>query len=141
VLVDDLDELLGRSDFVSLHQPLTAMTTGGFGEAQFAAMKPTAHFLNLSRGGTVDTDALVHALEAGIIAGAALDVFDPEPLPDGHPLYRFENVVLTPHIGGWVAESMSALATTVAREMLRALRGERPFRLVNPEVWAHRKFA
>jgi len=138
-LVDDLEELLGRSDFVSLHQPLTAATTRAFGEKQFSAMKPTAYLLNLSRGGTVDTDALVRALDAGAIAGAALDVFDPEPLSDGHPLYGFENVVLTPHIGGWVAESMSALATTTAREVLRALRGDRPFRLVNPEAWASRR--
>jgi D-3-phosphoglycerate dehydrogenase len=138
-LVDDLDRLLARSDFVSLHQPLTAATAGAFGRAELAAMKPTAFFLNLSRGATVDTDALVDALRAGTIAGAALDVFDPEPLPDGHPLYAFENVVLTPHIGGWVAESMAALATTTAREMLRALRGERPFRLVNPEAWSVRR--
>ena len=131
----ELDALLERSDYVVLLVPLTAQTTGMIGRAQLDRMKPGSVLVNLSRGPTVDTDALLDALRHGPIAGAALDVFDPEPLPDGHPLYSFDNAVLTPHIGGWVADSLPALARTAAREMLRALRDERPWRLVNPEVW------
>ena len=120
-LVDDLDELLMRSDYVSLSVPLTADTRGMIGPAQLERMKPGSVLVNLSRGGTVDTEALVGALRSGHLAGAALDVFDPEPLPDGHVLFELDNVVLTPHIGGWVADSFPALARTAAREMLRAL--------------------
>jgi D-3-phosphoglycerate dehydrogenase len=139
VLVDDLGDLLARSDYVSLSVPLTAETTGMIGPAEFSRMKPGAVLVNLSRGPTVDTDALLDALHSGHLGGAALDVFDPEPLPDGHPLYQFENVVLTPHIGGWVIDSFPALARTAAREMLRVLLGQRPWRLVNPDVWPHRR--
>lgn len=138
-VVDDLDDLLARADYVSLSVPLTNETRGLIGPGQLARMKPGAVLVNLSRGPTVDTDALVEALRNGHLAGAALDVFDPEPLPDGHPLYEMDNVVLTPHIGGWVVDSFPALAETAAREMLRALRGERPWRLVNPEVWQKRR--
>jgi phosphoglycerate dehydrogenase-like enzyme len=102
-------------------------------------MKRGAVLVNLSRGPTVDTDALLESIRSGHLAGAALDVFDPEPLPDGHPLFQMDNVILTPHIGGWVIDSFPALASTAAREMLRALRGQRPWRLVNPEVWSRRR--
>jgi D-3-phosphoglycerate dehydrogenase len=139
VLVDELDELLTRSDYVALTVPLSAETRGLIGRAELARMKRGATLVNLSRGPTVDTDALVEALRSGHLAGAALDVFDPEPLPPGHPLYGLENVVLTPHIGGWVAESLPALSRTAAREMLRVLHGQRPWRLVNPEVWPNRR--
>jgi D-3-phosphoglycerate dehydrogenase len=138
-VVEDLDELLGRSDYVSLSVPLNGETRGMIGSAQLARMKRGSVLVNLSRGGTVDTEALVEALSSGHLAGAALDVFDPEPLPDGHVLFELDNVVLTPHIGGWVADSFPALARTAAREMLRALRGQRPWRLVNPEVWPNRR--
>jgi D-3-phosphoglycerate dehydrogenase len=138
-LVDDLDDLLMRSDYVSLSVPLTAETKGMIGSAQLSRMKGGSVLVNLSRGGTVDSDALLEALRSGHLAGAALDVFDPEPLPDGHPLYELDNVIMTPHIGGWVADSFPALARTAAREMLRALRGQRPWRLVNPDVWLKRR--
>jgi D-3-phosphoglycerate dehydrogenase len=138
-LVDDLDELLRFSDYVSLAVPLTPETTGMMGSEQLSAMKRGAVLVNLSRGPTVDTEALVEAIRSGHLAGAALDVFDPEPLPDDHPLFQMDNVILTPHIGGWVVDSLPALARTAAREMLRALRGQRPWRLVNPEVWPRRQ--
>jgi D-3-phosphoglycerate dehydrogenase len=130
-----LDDLLARSDFVSLHLPLNAETRHIMGEAQFRRMKPTAYFVNLSRGGTVDEAALVRALDEGWIAGAGTDVFDEEPAPDGHPLFGRHDVVLTGHIGGWVVEAVPRLACIMAREMLTVLRGERPWRFVNPEVW------
>jgi phosphoglycerate dehydrogenase-like enzyme len=136
-----LDELLPVCDYVSLHLPLTVETHGMIGARELGLMKPGSVLVNLSRGPTVDTEALVEALRRGQLSGATLDVFDPEPLPDGHPLYDFDNVVLTPHIGGWVAEAMEALSTTTAGETLRVLQGKRPFRLVNPEVWSRRRGA
>lgn len=93
-------ELLPKADVVVLACPLTAETKGMFGEKQFAAMKPTAYFVNIARGGVVKTDALVAALEKKTIAGAGLDVTDPEPLPDGHALWKLPNVIISPHQGG-----------------------------------------
>ena len=130
-----LPEMLGRCDFVVLSLPLSPETRRIVGEAELRAMRPTACFVNVSRGGTVDEPALVRALQEGRIAGAGIDVFDPEPAPDDHPFFGMDNVVLTPHIAGWVREAMPRLATTVAREMLSVLRGERPNRLANPDVW------
>lgn len=101
-------------------------------------MRPTASLIDLSRGGVVDEDALVRALRDGRIAGAGLDVFAEEPGPDGHPLYGMDNVVCTAHIGGWVEEAVPRLAAIMATEMLVALRGGRPSRLVNPTAWTPR---
>lgn len=136
--VASLEVLLPECDWVSLHVPLTDETRGLVGEAELRAMRPTASLVNLARGGVVDEDALERALRAGWIAGAGLDVFAEEPGPDGHPLYGLENVVCTAHIGGWVAEAVPRLATVMAGEMLSALRGERPGRLVNPAAWDRR---
>ena len=95
----DLDELLRRSDVVSLHVALTADSQGMIGRDQLALMKPTAILVNVARGAVVDEAALVEALQQGAIAGAGLDVFEVEPLPPGHPLTRLDNVVLAPHAG------------------------------------------
>ena len=95
-----LDEILRTSDFVSLHVPLLASTTPLIGADELAAMQPHAILINTSRGKVVDQDALIAALECGRIAGAALDVFDPEPLPPDNPLVGMEQVVLTPHTAG-----------------------------------------
>src|SRR5438132_526953 len=92
-----LEQLLERSDFVSLHVPLTAETRGLMGGAELGRMKPTAVLVNTARGELVDTDALVAALRHGPIAAAGLDVTDPEPLPPDHPLLAADNVVITPH--------------------------------------------
>jgi len=134
-LLDDLDELLATCDVVSLHTALTPATRGLIGRRELELMRPTAILVNTSRGGTVDTTALVDALREGWIAGAALDVTDPEPLPDGHPLFSLDNVVLTPHTAGVAIELIPQLAATSARQALQVLRGERPRDLVNPEVW------
>ena len=136
--VPTLADLLPRCDFVSLHVPLIDATRNLVGEAELRSMRPTAYLINLARGGVVDEAALLHALEEGWIAGAGLDVFAEEPGPDGHPLYGLPNVVCTAHIGGWVEEAVPRLATVMAREMLTALRGERPWRVINPEAWAGR---
>ena len=131
----DLPQLLSQSDFVVLCLPLTDETRHIVGAAEFEAMRPDAVLINVSRGGTVDEVALEDALRTNRIAGAGIDVFDPEPTRDGHPLFDLDNVVLTPHIGGWVEEAMPRLALTTAREMLTVLRGERPTRIANPGVW------
>jgi phosphoglycerate dehydrogenase-like enzyme len=95
-----LHEALGSADYVILLTPLTAETNGLMGAGEFAAMKPTAIFLNLSRGETVDEQALITALKTGVIAGAGLDVFQEEPLPPQNELWEMENVVITPHSAG-----------------------------------------
>ncbi|MFS0723081.1 D-2-hydroxyacid dehydrogenase [Paenibacillus sp. 1P07SE] len=98
--LDDLDTVLAESDVVVAIMPLTDESHHMFGREQFARMKETAIFINVSRGATVDTDALVDALRSGVIAGAGLDVFEQEPLPAEHPLWTLSNVIMTPHNGG-----------------------------------------
>jgi len=93
-------ELLPKADVVVLACPLTAETRGMFGEAQFEAMKKSAYFINIARGGLVQTPALIAALEKKQLAGAGMDVTDPEPLPEEHPLWKLPNVVVSPHVGG-----------------------------------------
>lgn len=95
-----LMEVLGQSDYVIVTLPLTKETRRLFGQEQFRAMKPSAYYINIGRGGTTDTDALEAALRQGIIAGAGLDVFEQEPLPASSPLWAIENVILTPHVSG-----------------------------------------
>lgn len=97
VTTDELDDVLPDADVVMIAAAMTDDTSKLFGAPQFSLMKPTARLVNIARGGLVDTDALVEALHAGDIAGAGLDVTDPEPLPDGHPLWDAPGVVITPH--------------------------------------------
>ena len=94
-----LDELLAQGDFVSLHCPLTPQTTGLIGEPQLRKMKPSAFLINMARGPVVQTEALLVALRERWIAGAGLDVTDPEPLPRNHPLLGLDNLVIAPHLG------------------------------------------
>jgi glyoxylate reductase len=130
-----LDELLERSDFVSVHTPLTADTRGLIGERELRLMKPTAILVNTSRGPIVDTDALVSALHEGWIAAAGLDVTDPEPLPADHPLTRLPNATVVPHVGSATHRTREAMADLCADNLLAALRGERMPHCVNPEVY------
>lgn len=107
----ELDELLSRSDIVSLHLPLTAETRGLIGREQLARMKPSAILINTARGPVVDQSALIEALEQNRLAGAGIDVFDIEPpLPANHPIFKAPNTVLLPHIGFETVEAMSAKA-------------------------------
>ena len=129
-----LDELLERSDFVSLHVPLTAETHGLIGGPELERMKPTAVLVNSARGELVDTEALVEALRAGAIAAAGLDVTDPEPLPAGHPLLALDNAVITPHIGSASRRTRELMADMAVDNLLAALREERMPHLANPEV-------
>ena len=119
-----LDELLERSDFVSLHAPLTPETRGLIDDEQLQAMKPTAILVNTSRGGLVDTGALSRALANGWIAGAALDVADPEPIPQGHPLLDAPNLILNPHTASASIEARTAMADLAVDNLLAGLAGE-----------------
>jgi len=130
----DFETLLRQSDFISLHPPLTAQTRKMMNEAAFAKMKPTAVLINCARGPVVDTDALVRALDAGKIAGCAIDTPDPEPLPDPHPLRGRDNVILTPHAAWYSEQAMAGLQAGAPSEVRRVLSGQWPVNVVNPAV-------
>ena len=131
----ELDDLLRRSDYVTVHCPRTSESFGLFGRAQFAMMKPTAYFVNTARGGIHDEPALADALRAGEIAGAGLDVFLKEPPDLDHPLLAFDNVIVTPHNAGLTDESVLNMVTETARQWIDLFDGKVPPRLVNPEAW------
>jgi D-3-phosphoglycerate dehydrogenase / 2-oxoglutarate reductase len=131
-----LDELLAKSDFISLHAPLTDSTRHMISGPQLARMKPTAWLINTSRGGLIDNAALEAALAAGRIGGAALDVFEPEPPDLSDPLYKDERVIVTPHAAFVSAESLHELRLRASRQIADALEGKRPANVVNPEVYA-----
>ena len=126
-----LPELLARSDFVSIHVPYGPETERLLGAAEFDAMKETAILVNTARGGVIDQDALVEALHAGAIGGAALDVTVPEPLPLDHPLFGFPNVVITPHIGSAGHATRARMAEMAAGNIIAVLAGEEPQNPVN----------
>jgi glyoxylate reductase len=129
-----LDELLQRSDFVSIHSPLREETRGQIGPRELSLMKSTAFLINTSRGPIVDEMALVEALKRGQIAGAGLDVFEREPAV-APALLEMRNVVLTPHLGSAVVETRDALANAVADNILALIEGRRPPNIYNPEVF------
>jgi D-3-phosphoglycerate dehydrogenase len=131
-----LEELLTRSDFVSLHAPLSESTRHMLAGPQFTRMKPTAWLINTSRGGLIDSAALREALASGRIGGAALDVFDPEPPDLTDPLYRDERVIVTPHAAFVSEESLRELRMRASRQIADALEGSRPENVVNPAVYA-----
>ena len=118
------DELLERSDFVTLHCPLTPETRGLIDAAALERMKPTAYLVNTARGPVVNTDALTHALRAGEIAGAALDVTDPEPLPGDHPLLGAPNLLVLPHIASATHATREKMADMAVDNLLAGLAGE-----------------
>jgi D-3-phosphoglycerate dehydrogenase len=126
-----LDELLGSADVVSLHCPSTAGTRRLIDRAALAKMKRGALLINVARGDVVDSEALVEALRDGRLGGAGLDVFDPEPIPPGHPLLGMSNVILTPHIASASVPAAIALRTSVAQTVAKALRGEPLANVVN----------
>lgn len=123
----ELDDLLATVDIVSLHVPLNPSTQSFFGEKQFRMMQPSANFINTCRGEVVDHAALLKALQENWIAGAALDVTYPEPLPNDHPFYRMDNVILTPHVSFYSDASIVLLKEQIATYVVNALSGEGTF--------------
>lgn len=130
-----LERLLAESDFVSLHTPLTDDTRGLLNDARLATMKPTAFLINASRGPVVDLGALERALRGGQIAGAGLDVFDPEVLPADHPLLSLPTLLATPHVAFYSEESMLELRRQAVTNVVDVLSGRRPSAVVNPIVY------
>jgi phosphoglycerate dehydrogenase-like enzyme len=116
---DAIDSAFARTDVLILASPLTETTRGLVGREEFVTLPPEAVLINVARGELVDTDALVWALREGTINGAALDVTDPEPLPEDHPLWTFENVLVTPHIGGETPHNWERLANILERNLDR----------------------
>jgi len=136
---DRLEDMLPQCDFVTLHCPGGAETRHMINERTLALMKPGACLLNTARGTVVHEAALIQALKTGRIAGAATDVYDPEPPRPGSPLLHMDNVIVTPHYCAMTEESLYNMATMVAQGVLDALKGKRPEYLVNPEVWEKRR--
>jgi len=134
----DLDTLLGESDFVSLHVPLSEETRHMIGERELGLMKPTAYLINTSRGEVVDSKALYEAAKLRSIAGAALDVTEPEPIPSDDPLLTLDNVLITPHIGSASRATRLKMAEMAARNVLAVLEGGTPPHCVNPEAGSQR---
>ena len=132
----DLPELLQRSDFVSLHCPLTPETHHLIGPREMKMMKPTATLVNVARGPVVDTAALYTALVEGQLAAAALDVTEPEPIDPNNPLLTLDNVVVTPHIGSAGSRGRLAMAMLAARNLVAGITGQPLERCANPEVYA-----
>ena len=126
----EFEELLRSSDIITLHVPLLPTTRGLIGEKEFDAMRPTAVLINTSRGPVVDQSALVEALERGKIAGAALDVFEVEPIPLDDRLLEMENVVVTPHVASATWEARRRMALSCAESVRAFLEGERPPKLI-----------
>ncbi|WP_059170679.1 hydroxyacid dehydrogenase [Bacillus sp. FJAT-27445] len=134
-ITDDLESIFRESDFISLHIPLNEQTRGLVGKEKLALMKPTSYLINTARGGIVNQTDLYNALKGGEIAGAALDVFDPEPPKADDPILSLPNVIVTPHIGGTTVECNYIMSTTVAKNILKAVNGGKPDFVGNPEVF------
>ena len=130
----DLDTLLKQSDFVSIHVPLMKETHHLINEQKLRLMKKTAYLINNSRGPVVDEKALCKALKDGWIAGAALDVFEQEPIPLDSPLLKMDNVVLAPHISSASLQTRSRMAEMVAENLVAFFEGKKPPNLINPDV-------
>ncbi|MFF2486204.1 C-terminal binding protein [Microbacterium sp. NPDC058062] len=128
-------ELAARSDILSLHVPLTDATRHIVDRSMLGAMKETAFLINTARGGVIDQEALVEALDGGIIAGAGLDVFTPEHLDPGHPLFAHPRVIATPHVAFYSEESVAELASRAAANVATVLSGWRAHDTVNPSVY------
>jgi D-3-phosphoglycerate dehydrogenase len=131
-----LEVLAERSDYVSVHTLLNAETHHLIGEAFLARMKPTAILINTSRGPVVDEAALARALQAGRLAGAALDVWEREPVAADNPLLQLDNVIATPHAAYFSSAAVAQVPRRCGEEVARVLTGQRPLNVVNPEVYA-----
>jgi D-3-phosphoglycerate dehydrogenase len=138
-LAPSLEALLQQADVVSLHLPATAETRNLMNAERFAQMKAGAILINSARGALVNESALIDALKSGRLAGAGLDVFQQEPIPDDHPLLQCENVVMSPHIASRTGAGHHRIWETTIVQALQVLRGEQPPYMLNPEVWETRR--
>jgi phosphoglycerate dehydrogenase-like enzyme len=133
--IGELPELLGWSDFVVIAAPQTPETTGWFNAETLAHLRPSSYLINIGRGAIVVLDDLVAALRAGRLAGAALDVYEVEPLPADHPLWDFPNVILTPHTAGYSPVIAARHLATLVENVGRFARGESLINVVNKSLW------
>ena len=131
----ELEDLLRRSDYVSISCPLTRDSRGMIGAREFAMMRPHAFFITTARGFIHDEAALLEAMREKRIAGAGLDVWSKEPPPPEHPLLQFDNVLASPHTAGVTKEARENMGRIAAEQILDAFDGKRPPRIINPEVW------
>jgi D-3-phosphoglycerate dehydrogenase len=129
-----MDDIFRQADVVSLHTPLTPETRGFVNAARLRLMRSTAFLVNFSRGEVVDEKALYDALKTGVIAGAAIDVYDPEPPLKDNPLFELDNIILSPHSAALTGECVIRMATGAAEGVVDVLTGRRPQFVVNPEV-------
>jgi D-3-phosphoglycerate dehydrogenase len=133
-LCASMDDIFRQADVVSLHTPLTPETRRLVNAARLRLMKPTAFLVNFSRGEVIDEQALYDALKTGVIAGAAIDVYDPEPPLNSNPLFELDNILLSPHSAALTGECVIRMATGAAEGVVDVLTGRRPQFVVNPEV-------
>ncbi|AEB06450.1 D-isomer specific 2-hydroxyacid dehydrogenase NAD-binding protein [Coriobacterium glomerans PW2] len=136
----DLMRAIGQGDFVSLHMPSTPQTRGMIGTEQLAAFKSSAFFINCARGDVVDEDALIDALESHVIAGAGLDVLKDEPMRADNPLFKMDNVIITPHMAAQTRETTERTVLAAVEGTLAVLRGEKWESVCNPEVYQHARW-
>ena len=134
-LVSTCEDIFRQADVVSLHTPLTPETRRFVNAALLRLMKPTAFLVNFSRGEVIDEKALYQALNTGVIAGAAIDVFDPEPPLNDNPLFELDNIILSPHSAALTQECVIRMATGAAEGVVEVLTGRPPQFVVNPEVF------
>lgn len=139
-LASSLAKLLPRAQVVSLHLPSTPQTRHIINAETLSLMPAGSYLINAARGALVDEDALLAALRSGHLAGAALDVYDPEPPMTNHPLFTHPNTICTPHIGAYTSAGLLRMEVMACEQIALALRGQRPTSLVNPDVWSHRSF-
>jgi D-3-phosphoglycerate dehydrogenase len=137
-LIGDRDEIFKQGDFVTVHTPLMPETRRSVGEREFRLMKPGSYLINASRGPVIDEAALIKALQEGHLAGAGLDVFDPEPPEPDNPLLKMTNVVVTPHIASGTETGIGLMMHGVADQIIQVLKGEKPPHLLDPGVWPGR---
>tara|TARA_B100001093_G_scaffold472390_3_gene495481 strand:- start:60 stop:548 length:489 start_codon:yes stop_codon:yes gene_type:complete len=133
--LNSLDEILPLVDFISIHAELNELTAKMVNRSFFKAMRKDAYFLNTARGGIVCQSDLVEALKENWIAGAALDVFEDEPIPLESPLNRLDNLLMTAHTAGLTVEARKELSVSAASQILQVLRGNKPKHLVNSNIW------
>ena len=131
-----LSTLLFQSDFVSFHCKVSRETAQMIGQHELSLMKSSAYLINVARAAVINRDALIYTLRNGRIAGAALDVYDKEPLPKDDPLFSLPNVIMTPHIGGASLEVVAHHTNALVQGILNLIRNKKPINLFNPEVWS-----